>query len=203
MERAGLEPGAQVAIAVDVAATQLYADGAYRLRREERTLDAAGLVEELAAGARRYPVVSLEDPLAEDDWDGWQLAAQALGGRVQLLGDDLLATNGGRLERALGLGCANAVLVKPNQAGTLTRAARVCATARAAGWAAVVSARSGETEDSWLADLAVGWAAGQIKVGSTMRSERTAKWNRLLRLEVERPDLPYAGRTALAPEPST
>jgi enolase 1/2/3 len=200
IERAGLRAGEDVAIAIDVAATQLLQpQGTYRLAAERRNLGPSELVLELAAWAETYPIVSLEDPLAEDDWNGWSAAGARLGA-LQLLGDDLFATNLERLERGIGAGVANAVLVKPNQIGTLSGAHAVVARAKGAGYATVLSARSGETEDSWLADLAVGWRTGQIKVGSTMRSERTAKWNRLLRIEAEvGDDVAYAGRGALAP----
>jgi enolase len=200
IERARLSPGEDVAIAVDVAATQLIEpSGAYRLEAERRSLSADELVEELAGWAATYPIVSLEDPLAEDDWEGWRTAGARLGG-VQLLGDDLFATNLDRLERGIASRVANAVVVKPNQIGTLSAARTVVDRAHETGYATVLSARSGETEDSWLADLAVGWRTGQIKVGSTMRSERTAKWNRLLRIEAElRSEIAYAGRAALAP----
>jgi enolase len=198
IERAGLDPGEDVGIAIDVAATQLVrADGRYVLATEERELTAADLVEELAAWCAAYPIVSLEDALAEDDWAGWRTGTGRLAGR-QLLGDDLFVTNPDRLQRGIDEGVANAVLVKPNQIGTLDTARSVVRTAHAAGYATVLSARSGETEDDWLADLAVGWRTGQIKVGSTTRSERTAKWNRLLRLESELGDrAEYAGRAAL------
>jgi enolase len=198
IERAGLRPLEDCAIAVDIAATQFQAGEGYRLAVEDRSLDAASLVELLGGWARRYPIVSIEDPLGEDDWEGWRLAATRLG-YLQLLGDDLLVTDRERVERALDEGCANAVLVKPNQTGTLSSAAEVVDLARRSGWATVLSARSGETEDGWLADLAVGWRTGQIKVGSTMRSERTAKWNRLLRIEAELgAAAEFAGRRTLA-----
>jgi enolase len=200
IERAGLEPGSEVAIAIDVAATQLIdAAGGYRLSVEQRTLAAAELADELAAWAGEHPIVSIEDPLGEDDWDGWAAAGPRLG-HLQLLGDDLFATNPERLRRGIEDGVANAVLVKPNQIGTLSDAREVVELAHAASYATVLSARSGETEDSWLADLAVGWRTGQIKVGSTTRSERTAKWNRLLQIEAELGDAAeFAGRGALAP----
>jgi enolase len=182
-ERAGLALGTQVGIAIDLAATQLYEDGAYHLRREDRRLTAAGLVAEVADWCAAYPVVSVEDVLAEDDWDGWREASAVLAGRVELVGDDLLVTRPDRLRRAIDTGTANSVLVKVNQNGLVSGAAAVVDMARAAGYRTVVSARSGDTEDPWLADLAVGWRAGQIKVGSTHRAERTAKWNRLLELE--------------------
>ncbi len=198
IERAGLRPLEEAAIAVDVAATQLAREGGYRLAREDRTLGADELVAELGGWCRTHPIVSIEDPLAEDDWDGWRQATAELGG-IQLLGDDLFVTDLDRLERGIREGVANAVLVKPNQAGTLSAASRVVRRAGAAGFATVVSARSGDTEDSWLADLAVGRRAGQIKVGSTTRSERTAKWNRLLRIEAELGGRSrFAGAAALA-----
>ncbi|MBW3536949.1 MAG: phosphopyruvate hydratase [Actinobacteria bacterium] len=184
IERAGLAPGEQVGLAIDVAANQLCDRDGYRFAAEDRLLTTAELVDEVIGWCGDYPIVSVEDVLAEDDWDGWTAATSRLRG-VQVLGDDLFATDLRRLERGIGLGVANAVLVKPNQNGTVSGAEAVLRRARAAGYAPVVSARSGETEDAWLADLAVGWGAGQIKVGSTMRSERTAKWNRLLRIEAE------------------
>ncbi len=199
IEASGLAPGTEAAIAVDVAATQLVAPDGYALAREGRSLRAGELVEELAAWIDDYPIVSIEDALGEDDGDGWGLITHRLVERIQLVGDDLFATSPERLAQGISEGIANAVLVKPNQVGTLTDAHRVVELARDAGYATVLSARSGETEDAWLADLAVGWRTGQIKVGSTMRSERTAKWNRLLRIEAEHPDAVFAGRHALAP----
>jgi enolase len=197
IERSGLTLGEDCGIAVDVAATQLFDGRAYRLATERRVLRAAELVDELESWRSDFPIVSIEDPLADDDWDGWRLAGERLGD-VQLVADDLFATSAGRLQRGISQGIANAVLVKPNQAGTVSRAADVVALARRAGYAIIVSARSGDTEDSWLADLAVGWSADQIKVGSTMRSERTAKWNRLLDLEAKLGgDVRYAGKAAL------
>jgi enolase len=159
---------------------------------------AGELVAELRGWCDILPIVSIEDPLAEDDFEGWAAASRELSG-CQLLGDDLFVTSPARLADGVAAGIANAVLVKPNQVGTLSEALRVTEAARAAGYATVLSARSGETEDAWLADLEVGWRTGQLKVGSTMRSERTAKWNRLLRLEAEHPDAGFAGRAALAP----
>jgi enolase len=180
---AGFEPGADVSIAIDVAASQFHHDGTYHFRLDKTELRADEWVGRLIEWCERYPVISLEDVLYEDDWEGWQEATRVLGPGRQLLGDDLFATNLGRLERGIHLAAANAILVKPNQAGTVSRAEVVLNAAKRAGYATVVSARSGDTEDSWLADLAVGWRAGQIKVGSTQRSERTAKWNRLLEIE--------------------
>lgn len=197
IQKAGLRPGDDIAIAIDVAATQLWTDNGYVLASEGRTLPAEEWIAELAQWCASYPIVSIEDPLGEDDWDGWALATERLPGR-QLLGDDLFVTNPKRLRRGVRHGIANAVLVKPNQIGTLSTALEVVQTAQAAGFATVLSARSGETEDSWLADLAVGWRTGQLKVGSTTRSERTAKWNRLLAIERELgTDAEYAGAAAL------
>ena len=199
IERAGLEPGREAAIALDVAATEL-GDGerGYVLAAEGRRLDTGELVAEIRAWADAFPIVSIEDPLGEDDalWPG---VTHLLGGHLQLVGDDRFVTSAARLRAGVTGGVANAVLVKPNQCGTLSEALEVVRIAQEAGYATVVSARSGETEDSWLSDLAVGWRAGQIKVGSTQRSERTAKWNRLLRIEAEEPSATYAGRAALAP----
>lgn len=199
IERSGLRPGEDVALAVDVAASELVdPNGDYRLRAERRTLSPAGLVAELQGWAADLPIVSLEDPLGEDDWSAWQTATGALG-HLQLLGDDLFVTSEERLGWGVERNVANAVLVKPNQTGTLSEARAVVAQAHRAGYRTVLSARSGETEDSWLADLAVGWRTGQIKVGSTTRSERTAKWNRLLRIEADLGDAAqFAGRAALA-----
>jgi enolase len=192
--RSGLRPGDDAAIAVDVAATQLaLASGAYLLRNHGEELTAAELVDRIDGWRRTYPIVSVEDPLGDDDWSGWQLATRTLQDGLQILGDDLLVTDPARLARAIAAGIANAVLVKPNQVGTLSQAAAVVREAQWAGYATVVSARSGDTEQSWLADLAVSWRAGQIKVGSTMRSERTAKWNRLLEIEALDANAEYAG----------
>ncbi len=198
IERSGLRPGDDVAIAIDVAATQLsLGSGRYELRNLGTQLSTEELVDLIDGWRRRYPIVSVEDPLAEDDWGGWLLATRKLADRLQLLGDDLLVTDPARLARAVKEGVANAVLVKPNQVGTVSQAESVVRDAQRAGYATVVSARSGDTEEEWLSDLAVGWRAGQIKVGSTMRSERTAKWNRLLEIESLDPDAEYAGRGAL------
>jgi enolase len=180
---AGLEAGTDVGIAVDVAANQLWVDGRYALKLEDSLLSSAEWLARVRDWCGRYPIVSVEDVLQEDDWDGWRAATEELGGQVQVLGDDHFATNLARLRRGVADATANAVLIKPNQAGTVTRAERVLTEAAASGFATVVSARSGDTEDSWLADFAVGWNAGQIKVGSVMRAERTAKWNRLLEIE--------------------
>jgi enolase len=180
---AGLEPGRDVALAVDVASSHFYSAGRYQL--DGRPLDSAGMIEVLAGWCRRYPVVSLEDGLAEDDWDHWPRLREALGPGVLVVGDDLLCTNPGRVRRAAAAGAATGLLLKVNQVGTLTEAAEACRAARAAGWRVTVSARSGETEDDWLAELAVGWGGDQIKVGSVTHSERLAKYNRLLAIEAE------------------
>jgi enolase len=183
---AGLEAGKQAALALDVAATHFYRDGAYHLRADGgAALSAEAMVERLRLWADAYPILSIEDGLAEDDWDGWRRLTQGLGGRAQLVGDDLFVTNPVRLRRGIAEGVANAVLVKVNQVGTLTEALEVVRLAREAGYRAVISARSGESEDSTLADLAVASGAGQIKVGSVARSERLAKYNQLLRIEEE------------------
>jgi enolase len=198
ISRAGLAPGDQVALAVDVAANQIFEGGSYQLKVEGRTFSAPAWVAELAGWRARYPVVSLEDVLAEDDWTGWRGAGGLMDKGGQLVGDDLFATQLSRLDWGIADGMANAVLVKPNQAGSVTRAESVLRAAQAAGFGTIVSARSGDTEDSWLADLAVGWRSGQIKVGSTTRSERTAKWNRLLEIEATAgPRARFAGRDAL------
>ena len=195
---AGLRPGVDVNLAVDVAATHFFdvADQRYALHREQRRLTGADMIEQLVAWTRAYPLVSIEDGLAEDDWDNWQLLARQLGSRVQLVGDDLFATDVNRLDRGIQASAANAVLVKVNQVGTLSEALRVVDRARQVEWRSVVSARSGETEDSLLADLAVGCGADQIKVGSVTRSSRLAKWNQLLRIEEELPNA-YRGAAGL------
>lgn len=183
VERAGLVPFEQMAIAIDVASTHFWHHGKYVLQSEARTLSGQEMCELLERWVSRYPVISIEDGLAEDDWDGWQKLTAVLGGRVQLIGDDLFATNLARLENGIARGAGNSVLVKMNQAGTLTETFAVIDRAREAGYRAVISARSGETEDAFLADLAVASGAGQIKVGSVRTSERMAKYNRLLKLE--------------------
>jgi len=195
--RAGHRPGQEVAIALDVAATHLLDDeGRYLL--DGRPLEVAGMIDTVAGWLEQYPVVSVEDPLAEDDWTGWAQAAERFGPGVQLVGDDLLCTRIPRLERAASQGAANTVLVKANQIGTLSEALAVADLARSLGMGAVISARSGETEDDWLADLAVASGSGQIKVGSVARSERLAKYNRLLRISRSRDTPPWSGGAALA-----
>ncbi|HYM11465.1 MAG TPA: phosphopyruvate hydratase, partial [Bryobacterales bacterium] len=186
IEAAGFAPGREVSIAIDVAATHFYDNGIYRLSREGRELTAAEMTQMLEEWLGSYPVVSLEDPLAEDDWSGWRELTSRLAARRPaplLIGDDLFVTNVARLDRGIREKVANAVLVKTNQIGTLTETVQVIDRAREAGYVAVISARSGETEDSFLADLAVASGAGWIKVGSVTRSERLAKYNRLLAIE--------------------
>jgi enolase len=197
--RAGFEPRAQVSIALDVAASHFHKEGRYHLRTEDRELDSAGMAALLEDWLERFAVVSIEDGLAEDDWDGWRLLTRRLGSKAQLVGDDFFTTNPERLRRGVRDGCANAVLVKMNQIGTLSETFEVARMARAAGYNAVISARSGETEDSFLADLAVASGAGQIKIGSITRSERLAKYNRLLELE-EKSGLAYPGGPFRLPE---
>ena len=197
IERAGYQPGEQIAIALDPATTELFSDGRYTLAREDRTLTSAELVDFWADWADRYPIVSIEDGLAEDDWSGWAELTARLGERVQLVGDDLLVTNTSRLERAIRERAANSILVKLNQIGTLTETIEAVEMAQRAGWTAIISHRSGETEDTTIADLVVALNTGQIKTGSTSRGERTAKYNRLLRIEEELADAAvYAGRSA-------
>lgn len=200
IERAGLEPGRDVVLALDVAATQFHRDGRYRLRSEaDRTLTAAGMVDLLAGWVERYPIVSIEDGLAEDDWSGWEQLTRTLGPRIQLVGDDLFTTNVARIEQGVRRHVANAVLIKPNQIGTLSETLEALAACRGAGYRTIVSARSGETEDVTMADLAVATGAGQIKIGSVARSERLAKYNQLLRLEEWlHEEAPFAGGGVVA-----
>jgi enolase len=182
-ERAGHRE--EVAIALDPAATEVWRDGRYRLPGEGRELDTEGLVELWADLAARFPIVSIEDALAEEEWDGWRLLTERLGDRLQLVGDDLFVTNVERLRRGIDSGVANAILVKVNQIGTLTETLDAIELARSAGYAAVMSHRSGETEDTTIADLAVATGCGQIKTGAPSRSDRVAKYNQLLRIEEE------------------
>jgi enolase len=188
IEKAGLVPGDQVMIALDVAATHFYEQGKYRLRSEgDKLLSSAEMIDRLESWVDDYPIASIEDGLAEEDWEGWQQLTDRLGQRVQLVGDDLFATNPSRLQRGVVLAAANSVLVKVNQIGTLTETMETVSMARLAGFGTVVSARSGETEDTSIADLAVAVAADQIKIGSIVRGERLAKYNRLLRISEQLP----------------
>ena len=183
IEAVGLEPGIEVALALDVAATELVEEGRYSLDGSRQDSDEVGA--HLRGLVEAFPIVSIEDPLAEDDWDGWRTLTEALGGRCQIVGDDLFVTNPERLDRGIAEGAANAILVKPNQVGTLTETLEVVARATEAGFGRVISHRSGETEDATIADVAVATGAGQIKTGAPSRGERTAKYNRLLRIEEE------------------
>ena len=193
IDAAGYRPGEEIAIALDVAATELYGDGHYRLAGEGRDLSADQFVDLLADWCDRYPIVSMEDPLAEDDWDGWRGITERLGDRVQLVGDDLFVTNAARVRRGIESGVANAVLIKVNQIGTLTETLDTVSIAAQSGYRSVMSHRSGETEDTTIADLAVATSCGQIKAGAPARSDRVAKYNQLLRIEEE------LGRTARYP----
>lgn len=183
IRRAGFEPGRQVALAVDVASSQFYRDGLYHI--DGQPLEGAAMVDKLMHWLQTYPIISIEDGLAEEDWTHWTALYQAVHGQVRVMGDDLLCTNPARIQQAITHHAADALLLKVNQIGTLTEAARSIQLARGAGWHVTVSARSGETEDNWLADLAVGWSGDHIKIGSITQSERLAKYNRLLAIEAE------------------
>ena len=198
VEAAGYHPGDDVVLALDVAASEFYREGAYRLAGEGKTLDATGLVSFEADLTRRYPIASIEDGMAEDDWDGWRLLANELGGTVQLVGDDVFVTNPHRLRDGIGRGIANALLVKVNQIGTLSETLEAVEIAQRAGWGTVFSHRSGETEDTTIADLAVATNCGQIKTGSLSRSDRLAKYNQLIRIEEQLgASAVFAGRSVL------
>ncbi|MCI0856484.1 MAG: phosphopyruvate hydratase [Chloroflexi bacterium] len=200
IEEAGYRAGEDVCIALDPATSELYQDGAYVLAREGKTLSSEELVGLWEDWCARYPIVSLEDGMAEDDWEGWSKLTQRLGDKVQLVGDDLLVTNVERIERGVRERSCNSVLIKLNQIGTLTETLQAIQTAREAGWTVVISHRSGETEDTTIADLAVATGVGQIKAGAPARGERTAKYNRLLRIEEELGSAArYAGKDAFAP----
>ena len=187
IENAKYAPGKEIALALDVAASELYKDGTYTFKKSGAgSRDANGMVELYGKWLDEYPIVSIEDGLAEDDWDGWATLTKALGDRVQLVGDDLFVTNTERLARGIENGVGNAILIKVNQIGTLTETLEAIEMARAAGYLSVISHRSGETEDTFIADLAVGTGAGQIKTGSASRTDRVAKYNQLLRIEEQR-----------------
>jgi enolase len=195
IERAGYAPGRDIALALDVAASEFHADGRYLIDGAER--DAEAMTAMWAEWIEDYPIVSIEDPLDEDDWAGWKALTDAVGGRVQLVGDDLFVTNPARLARGIEGGVANAILIKVNQIGTLTETLDAIGMAREAGYGYVISHRSGETEDTFIADLAVATRAGQIKTGSASRTDRVAKYNRLLRIAEELgADAEYPGRGA-------
>jgi len=183
IENAGYDPGRDVSICVDVASSQFYADGRYQF--EGSALTATQMIDTIGSWVEQYPIVSVEDGLSEDDWEHWPALRASLSGHALVLGDDFLTTNPKRIRKAIETNAADALLLKVNQIGSLTEAAEACRLARAAGWRVTVSARSGETEDDWLADLSVGWSGDQLKVGSITRSERLAKWNRLLVIESE------------------
>ena len=197
IELAGYKPGEGCFIALDVAASEFFEDGTYRLAREGAAFTSRELVDYYADWADKYPIVSIEDGLAEDDWEGWQLLADRLGDRVQLVGDDLYTTNTQRISKGVQLEASNGVLIKLNQIGTLTETLEAVTMTKEAGWGTVISHRSGETEDSTIADLSVAWDARQIKSGAPCRSERLAKYNRLLRIEEQLgSSARYAGRKA-------
>jgi len=199
IERSGHQPGKEVFIALDPAASELYRGGRYELTGEGRTLQAQEMVALWESWVDRYPVISIEDGLAEDDWDGWRTLTAQLGKRLQLVGDDIFVTNVVRLRHGIEGGIANSILIKLNQIGTLTETLETMATARRAGYSTVISHRSGETEDTFIADLAVATGAGQIKTGAPSRSERVAKYNRLLQIEEEvGSTVPYPGRAAVS-----
>ena len=183
IEKAGYRPGEDVAIALDPASSEFFKDGKYHLEGEGKVLDSEGIVRYYADLASRYPIISIEDGCAEDDWEGWGLITETLGDKIQIVGDDLFVTNPERLRRGIEEGSANAILIKVNQIGTLSETLEAVQLAQNAGWNAVISHRSGETEDATIADLAVATNAGQIKTGSLARSDRTAKYNQLIRIE--------------------
>jgi enolase len=203
IDKAGFKAGEQVALALDVAATELYTGGQYKLEREGGTYSGAQMIDLYAKLCDDYPIVSIEDGLSEDDWDGWRQLTERLGNRVQLVGDDLFVTNTERLQRGIAEKSANAILIKVNQIGSVSETLEAIQMAHAAGFAAVISHRSGETEDTTIADLAVGTNAGQIKTGAPARGERVNKYNQLLRIEEDLgPAARYAGRHAFNKEGS-
>jgi len=199
IEKAGYEPGRDCAIALDPAASSFYVKGKYILAAEKKPERTAGEMVKFYAGlVKKYPIISIEDGLAEDDWEGWKLLTETLGGKIQIVGDDLFVTNRKRLEKGIALGVANSILIKLNQIGTLTETLETIQCAREAGYTTVISHRSGETEDTCMADIAVAANCGQIKSGSMSRTERLAKYNQLLRIEEELGDAAvYRGRSAL------
>jgi enolase len=198
VESAGYRPGRDVMLALDCASTEFFKDGMYRLEGEGRTLDSAGMAKYLADLVARYPIISIEDGMAEDDWRGWKILTEEIGAKCQLVGDDLFVTNTDRLSEGIKRGIANSILVKVNQIGSLTETLDAVAMAQRAGYTAVISHRSGETEDATIADLAVATNAGQIKTGSLSRSDRLSKYNQLIRIEEELGDGGrYAGPTVV------
>jgi enolase len=202
IQDAGYQPGEQVAIALDPASSEFFSDGVYCLQGEGRTLTSAEMVDYWGRLVARYPIVLLEDGMAENDWDGWRMLTERLGSVVQLVGDDVFVTNPTILRRGIEAGIANSILIKLNQIGTITETLETIALARDAGYRAVVSHRSGETEDAFIADFVVATGVGQIKTGAPARSERVAKYNQLLRIEEELGDhATFAGRAAIASRP--
>ncbi|MEO7058058.1 MAG: phosphopyruvate hydratase, partial [Caldimonas sp.] len=194
---AGYQPGLQIAIGLDCAASEFYKDGQYRLEGEGLTLAASEWIDVMAGWCDKYPIISIEDGMAESDWDGWKLLNDRLGARIQLVGDDLFVTNTKILKEGIQKKVANSILIKINQIGTLTETFAAIEMAKRAGWTSVVSHRSGETEDTTIADIVVGTNAGQIKTGSLSRSDRVAKYNQLLRIEEDLGDVAaYPGRAA-------
>jgi enolase len=197
IERAGYKPGTQIGISLDPASSSIYEKGFYNLRTENRKVTSAQMVELYAEWVKKYPIISIEDGLAEDDWDGWKLLNQTLGQKIELIGDDLFVTNVQRIERGIAENAANAVLIKLNQIGTLTETISAIEMARRAGWGAMVSHRSGETVDSFIADFTVAMSTGHLKTGAPCRGERVEKYNQLLRIEEELGGAAiYAGRKA-------
>ncbi|HSO83626.1 phosphopyruvate hydratase [Thiocapsa sp.] len=197
IHKAGFKAGSDIYLGMDVAASEFYADGKYHLKGEGRTLDSDGMTDLLLEWVEKYPIITIEDGLAEGDWDGWKRQTERLGGKVQIVGDDLFVTNTKILQEGIDKGIANSILIKVNQIGTLTETLEAIAMAHAAGYTAVVSHRSGETEDTTIADLVVATGTGQIKTGSLSRSDRVAKYNQLMRIEDQLGDeATYAGRSA-------
>ena len=198
VEAAGYKPGSDVMLALDCASTEFFKDSKYDMKGEGKVLDSAGMAKYLADLAARYPIISIEDGMAEDDWDGWKALTELIGNKCQLVGDDLFVTNTERLSQGISKGIANSILVKVNQIGSLTETLDAVAMAQRAGYTAVMSHRSGETEDATIADLAVATNCGQIKTGSLSRSDRLAKYNQLIRIEGELGDVArYAGRSII------
>jgi len=197
IEKAGYTPGTDIALALDCAATEYFSDGVYNLESEGAKLTRSQMVDYLSAWCDKYPIISIEDGMAENDWDGWKLLSDRLGKKVQLVGDDVFVTNTKLLKQGIAKGVANSILIKINQIGTISETFAAITMATRAGYTSVVSHRSGETEDSMIADIAVGTNAGQIKTGSLSRSERIAKYNQLLRIEEDLGDAAsYPGRGA-------
>ena len=197
IEKAGYKPGGQISISLDTASSSFYEDGEYNLRTENKRLTAQEMVDRFTQLSERYPIISIEDGLAEDDWDGWKTLNQKIGNKIELVGDDLLVTNVKRIERGIAEDVANAVLIKVNQIGTITETISAIKKATDAGWGVIVSHRSGETIDTFISDFTVAMGTGAIKTGAPCRGERIEKYNRLLRIEEELAHaVRYAGRTA-------